>query len=112
MLCAKAYYETEIFGTYYVIEQGQDISAKTRRPVEMEFGQDGQIFIKKTADEKKPEEKPIGKYLLGDESRISVTLGNIIYEGVVVQLNDEAGNPTMCLTGVGSNQSMWAVRYL
>lgn len=112
MLCSKAYCGTEVFGTYYVIEHGLDISAKIRRPTEMEFGQDGQIFVKKTSGESMEGRKPVGKYRLGDESRISVTLGSITYEGVIVQLNDEAGNPTMCLTGVGGNQSMWAVRYL
>jgi hypothetical protein len=45
-------------------------------------------------------------------SCITLNLGKNSYEGVIVQLNDEAGNPTMCITGVGGNQSAWAVRYL
>ena len=34
------------------------------------------------------------------------------YEGVIVQVTDEAGNPTMCITAAGENHSVWAVKYL
>ena len=56
--------------------------------------------------------KLIGTYRLENDSRIVITTNAVTYEGVIVQLNDEVGNPTMCITGVGDNQSAWAVKYL
>jgi hypothetical protein len=56
--------------------------------------------------------KPYGSYTLNGDSRITFSLNGVSYEGVIVQLNDEAGNPTMCITGVGENQSAWAVTYI
>lgn len=111
MLCSKSYLEAEICGIYYVIEHGQDISSKVKKPVKVEFTRDNKIICAETTDGKK-DKKLFGSYRLEDESRITVTIGKLVYESVIVQINDEAGNPTMCITGVGSNQSIWAVRYL
>lgn len=111
MLCSKSYLEAEICGIYYVIEHGQDISSKVKKPVKVEFTRDNKIICAETTDGKK-DKKLFGSYRLEDESRITVTIGKLVYECVIVQINDEAGNPTMCITGVGSNQSIWAVRYL
>ena len=72
----------------------------------------GKIVAKHKQDNEQTQEQIVGQYRLEDESRIIISLGNMIYDCVVVQLNDEAGNPTMCFTGVGNNQSVWAVRYL
>lgn len=109
MLCPKNYHEAEIKGIYYVIEHGLDISGEVKTPVKTQFF-DGKIY--RLSDEKEDEKTEIGSYLLGEESRMSVSMNEITYESVIVQLNDEAGNPTICVTGVGSNQSMWAVRYM
>jgi len=106
MLCTKAYQEAEISGTYYVIEHGLDISPKVKKPVKVKFTRDNEILGMESG------KKNIGSYRLEDESRITVTLDNLVYEGVLIQINDEAGNPVMCITGVGENQSLWAVRYL
>lgn len=110
MLCTKAYLETEICGTYYVIEHGLDISPKLKKPVKVTFTGSNEILSAESGQ--KNEKRNIGSYRLEDESRITVTIGGLVYEGVLVQINDEAGNPTMCITGVGANQSLWAVRYL
>lgn len=112
MLCAKSYQEAEVCGTYYVIEHGLDISAELKNAVKMIWKPGGKIVVKHKKDNGKTEEQAVGHYRLEDESRIIISLGNISYDCVVVQLNDEAGNPTMCFTGVGNNQSVWAVRYL
>lgn len=112
MLCAKSYQEAEICGTYYVVEHGLDISAEVRNAVKMYWKPDGRIVIRSRKDNGQAEDKTAGEYMLENESRIIITLGGITYDCVIVQLNDEAGNPTMCFTGVGSNQSIWAVRYL
>lgn len=109
MLCPKSYHEAEICGTYYVIEHGLDISGKVRKPVKVEFNRNNEIIDLETTKNKN---KAIGNYRLEDESRIAITIGKVTYESVIIQINDEAGNPTMCMTGVGENQSVWAVRYL
>lgn len=109
MLCPKSYHEAEICGTYYVIEHGLDISGKVRKPVKVEFNRNNEIIDLETTKNKN---KAIGSYRLEDESRIAITIGKVTYESVIIQINDEAGNPTMCMTGVGENQSVWAVRYL
>lgn len=119
MLCKKAYHEAELCGIYYLMEHGLDISGKVRKPIKTLFTRDGGIYKVKNqsqeatdANDVQTESKAIGSYKVEDESRITVTIGSVVYEGIVIQLNDEAGNPTMCITGVGSNQCIWAVRYL
>ena len=116
MLCPKSYHESEICGTYYVVEHGLDISNEIHKPVKAEFMMNGEIlkYRDQSAESvsKETYAKPIGSFTLSDESCITLNIGENSYEGVIVQLNDEAGNPTMCITGVGANQSAWAVRYL
>jgi arabinan endo-1,5-alpha-L-arabinosidase len=116
MLCKKSYHESELCGTFYVIEHGLDISNEMHRPLRVEFSRGGEI--RRYLDQSdNPEHalklaEPCGYYTLDSDSRIAFTLNGVSYEGVIVQLNDEAGNPTMCITGVGANQSAWAVKYI
>ncbi len=116
MLCPKSYHESEICGTYYVVEHGLDISNEIHKPVKAEFTMNGEVLKYRDQNaesvSKETYARPIGSFTLGDESCITLNIGENSYEGVIVQLNDEAGNPTMCITGVGANQSAWAVRYL
>ena len=116
MLCPKNYHESEICGTFYVVEHGLDISNEIHRPLRVEFTRGGEILkhLDQSANPESPLklERPYGYYTLDGESKITFSLNGITYEGVIVQLNDEAGNPTMCITGVGENQSAWAVQYL
>ncbi len=116
MLCPKNYHESEVCGTFYVVEHGLDISNEIHRPLRVEFTRGGEIlkYLDQSANPENPlkVERPYGYYTLDGESKITFSLNGITYEGVIVQLNDEAGNPTMCITGVGENQSAWAVKYL
>jgi arabinan endo-1,5-alpha-L-arabinosidase len=121
MLCRKNYQEAELCGTYYLVEHGSDISGEIHEPLKVEFTMNGEIirFAKsktaeksKTTEKSKTAEEPYGYYEPKDGGNITFSIGETTYEGVVVQLNDEAGNPTMCITGVGENQSVWAVKYL
>ena len=85
-------------------------------PLKVEFTRAGEIlkYLEQEPENANTvkESKPYGYYTLDEESCISFNIQDISYEGVIVQLNDEAGNPTMCITGVGGNQSAWAVKYL
>ncbi len=115
MLCPKQYHESEVCGTYYVVEHGQDISDEIHAGVRMEFTRDGAVYTyKNQTDENDMEllETPVGSYCLDSESRVELKLSQHVYEGVIVQQNDEAGNPVMCMTCVGDNMSVWAVKYL
>lgn len=107
MLAQKNYQETEIAGVYYLVEHGLDISTEVHKPVEVEFTMDGNILTKS-----KNKYVNYGTYTLDDGGRVTLQIKDVTYECVVIQLNDEAGNPTMCITGVGANQSAWAVKYL
>ncbi len=116
MLCPKGYHESEICGTYYVVDHGMDISGEMHTPLKAEFTRSGDILRYKeqepeNADTVK-ESEPIGWYTLEGESCISFEVEGISYEGVIIQQNDEAGNPVMCISGVGENHSIWAVKYL
>lgn len=115
MLCPKNYHEAEVCGTYYLVEHGLDISNEIHRPTKVEFTRDGRIIKHKSQNYANKDmvlsNKVIGTYRLENDSRIIMTANNVTYEGVIIQLNDEVGNPTMCITGVGDNQSAWAVRY-
>ena len=43
---------------------------------------------------------------------IRITLGDAEYSGVIVEMQDEAGNDTLCITAAGAdNRSIWAVQY-
>ncbi len=43
---------------------------------------------------------------------ITVTLGDNTFKGVMVEMTDEAGNSTFCISAVGdNNHSIWGVRY-
>lgn len=116
MLCPKNYHEAEICGTYYLVDHGLDISGDMHVPLKVEFTRAGDILRYKEQDPENTdmvkESEPIGWYTLEGESCISFEVGGISYEGVIVQQNDEAGNPTMCISGVGENHSAWAVKYL
>ncbi len=116
MLCGKNYHEAEICGTFYLVEHGNDISGEIHHPLKVEFTRAGEILRYLEQDpayaNTVKEADPYGYYQPEGGGRISFSIGETSYEGVVIQLNDEAGNPTMCVTGVGANESIWAVKYL
>ena len=115
MLCPKNYHEAEVCGTYYMIEHGQDISKTVHGPVKVELTRDGRVMKYKNQNSDGGDlshyNKPVGTYELKTEGRVLITVNGVAYEGVIIQLNDEVGNPTVCITGVGDNQSLWAVKY-
>ena len=39
-------------------------------------------------------------------------MNDAVYKGVIVEMNDEAGNAVRCITAAGNNnESIWAVFY-
>ncbi len=55
-----------------------------------------------------------GSFTLTEDSpSITLTLDDATYEGVVIQMTDEADNPVMCFTACGeNNETVWGVHYL
>lgn len=116
VLAAKKYRKEELAGRYYLVDHLQDISSEVHVPVMIELTEQGEIFriLEESEGElqKKTASAAAGDYRPGDSSGITFTIDGNSYEGVVVEMKDEAGNQTRCITAVGSNHSLWAVRYL
>ncbi|WP_051638689.1 glycoside hydrolase family 43 protein [Butyrivibrio sp. NC2002] len=98
-----AYTEDEIAGTYYLLNHGRDVSNVVQKYTEVTF--DGGKITGSDAE---------GTYeLSADKPYITITIDGDTYSGVIVDMVDEAGNNTRCISTVGSNnETIWAVRYL
>ena len=55
-----------------------------------------------------------GSYNVSEDGRfVTITTADVTYKGVAVEMKDEAGNDTLCISAVGdNNHSIWAVKYL
>lgn len=97
--------EKEISGIYYFVNHGTDISAKIHEAQEVRLKKDGSM---EWADGGK------GSYhVTPDSSYVTITLGEAVYKGVVIEMQDEAGNAVRCITAAGNNnESIWGVMYL
>ena len=43
---------------------------------------------------------------------VTIFMNDAVYKGVIVEMNDEAGNAVRCITAAGNNnESIWAVFY-
>ena len=95
-------YETaSLGGIFYVLDHERDLGNLIHTAEECYF-EDGQIH---GAYE--------GSYEVSKGScDIRITLGDAEYSGVIVEMQDEAGNDTLCITAAGAdNRSIWAVQY-
>lgn len=51
--------------------------------------------------------------LTEDSPYVTLTIDDATYEGVMIQMQDEADNPVMCFTACGeNNETVWGVHYL
>lgn len=89
----KRYSMEEIQGEYYVVDHGRDISKIVHDAVKMMLPSEGKEIT------------------LGDDASVTLKLDSGTYHGVVTEMNDEAGNPTLCMSLVGQDHSIWAVKY-
>lgn len=100
-------YENEkaISGTYYFVNHGTDISSEIHDAKEVYLKKDGSL---EGTDGTK------GTYqITSGTNYVTITLGEAVYKGVIVEMQDEAGNPVRCITAVGNNnESIWGVLYL
>lgn len=99
---ANGYSKEEAAGEYYVINQGTAIDAKIAEPVKLVLSERGKVYgdgITGTWEMKK------------DSYYLHLTYQNKEYSGVFCAMNDEAGTPVMTFSVVGSNESVWGVKY-
>ena len=100
-LSEEGYETAQMEGTWYVLNHGLDIGSKIHEAQQTEIGRKGEA-----AD---------GSIRLAVEKGtpyVTVTADGVSYEGVIVDMQDEAGNETRCITAVGdNNQTIWMVHY-
>lgn len=96
-------YEMEaVIGEYYVINQGTAIDDQIAEPIKLVLTERGNVFgdgIEGSWEMKK------GTYYM------HLTYEEKEYSGVFCKMKDEAGTSVMTFSAVGSNESIWGVKY-
>ncbi|MGN1175102.1 MAG: glycoside hydrolase family 43 protein [Roseburia sp.] len=102
-LSEKGYHKKDITGTYYILNHGKAISSKLKNAKETTLYANGTI----KGDYE-------GTFEIADGSNnITVSIDGVDYKGVIIEMDDEAGNPVLCFSAVGdNNETIWGVHYL
>lgn len=96
------YAKEQVAGKYYVIDQGTGIDAEIAEPVILYLQEDGKVYG----------EDSQGEWEYKDGScYMKIQIGEKSYSGVFCQMKDEAGTEVMTFSAVGSNESVWGVKY-
>lgn len=103
-LSEEGYQQKDIQGTFYLVNHSTDISSKVREAEAVTIEKDGTITGEEVS----------GTCTVEDGTNyIHLTLGDKEYEGVILEMEDEAGNHVLSFTAAGSsNESVWGVQYL
>ena len=103
-LSDEGYTDSDICGTYYIVNHGVGVNANLIEAVPTVFSTDGTFTG----------EKYEGTFAVTEGTDfITVTIDGVSYKGVIVDMVDEAGNNTRCFTAVGSNnKTIWGVHYV
>ncbi len=102
-LKAEGYTQADIDGRWYLLNHGLDISAEVHGTQEVTFKK-GKVSGESVKGSYELEEKTCCMKLTVDDAE---------YDGVVVDMTDEAGNAVRCFMGVGTNnETVWAVMYI
>ena len=92
----------KVAGEYYVINQGMKVDKEIAEPFKLMLTEKGNVFgkgITGTWEMKK------------DSCYVHITYKEKEYSGVFCEMKDEADTPVMTFTAVGSNESIWGVKY-
>lgn len=93
----KNYGEEDVKGVWYLLNHGLSIDGTINTFREIKLGEDSDILFE----------------VEKDTNYITLEIDGVTYEGVILDMTDEAGNKTRCITAVGNNnQTIWAVHYL
>ena len=100
-LSDTGYKISDISGTFYILDHGRDVGNVIHSAVECKF-ENGKI----TGEYQ-------GTYTVTEGTcNINITIDGNEYSGIIVEMTDEAGNSTICITAAGrDNKSIWAVKY-
>lgn len=102
MVSETGYEIEELSGKYYVINQGTSIDAQIAQPFILYLEEDGTVRgdgIRGSWEAK------------NGSCYMNITYGDKNYSGVFCRMNDEAGTEVMTFSAVGSNESVWGVKY-
>ena len=89
-------------GAWYVLDHGISVSKLINKPVECTV-ENGAISGEETD----------GTIELIGDSKVKLTVNGESFEGVIIDMTDEAGNKTRSISAVGANNhTIWAVEYL
>jgi len=94
----------DIAGSYYYVNHGTAITSDISEYEKLEIKKNGTVVLADGTE---------GTCTLTkDSNKIAITIGEVIYKGVVIEQQDEAGNEVRCITAAGNNnESIWAVFY-
>lgn len=100
----EGYTGKEIEGNWYMLSHGTDIGADIH---------DGKAVTLKGGTVS-GDERFDGSYILEEGTcYMSIVQNDIAYDGVLLDMTDEAGNVVRCFMAVGANnETVWAVMYL
>ena len=99
---ASGYEAEQIAGEYYMLNQGLMVSASIAEPVKIVLTEDGKVIGQK--NEGTWECKEGSPY-------VHITYNDLSFSGVFCAMKDEADVPVMTFSAVGSNQTIWGVKY-
>lgn len=98
----SGYVKEEVTGEYYVINQGTQINAEIAQPFKLVLTERGNVYG----------DGITGTWEMTDGTYyMHITYNDKEYSGVFCAMNDEAGTPVMTFSAVGSNESVWGVKY-
>jgi len=98
----EGYAKDEIIGRYYVINQGMAIDKKVATPFILYLKKDGSVVGENVTGSWTAKE---GSYYM------TITYDEKEYSGIFCAMKDEAGTDVMTFSAVGSNESVWGVKY-
>lgn len=96
------YEKSEVAGEYYVINQGITIDGIAAQPFKMILTEKGNVYGDRITGTWEFKE---GSYY------VNISYGKTDYKGVLCKMKDEAGTDVMAFSAVGSNESIWGVKY-
>lgn len=128
---SSGYQASEIAGTYYLVNHGTDISARVHDAQKIVLTAGNADQTDETGSPAAGSGKTNSKLsaysgtVTGDTAEttgtfeldeaapyVTLTLGGVTYSGVMIEMNDEAGNDVMCFTAAGdNNETIWGVHY-
>ena len=99
---AEGYRQSDVEGTFYLLDHGRDVSDLVQEAKAGTFS-GGKISGEWS-----------GTYEVEEGTHfLKLTIDGAVYDGVIVPMDDEAGNPVLCLMAAGENdRTVWGVKYL